>query len=282
MSSDYLIEDIVSYILPHLVQAGDYASEIQKRIVDQPAKSAFSDPAQQALTDADLSIQNFIEVLLLARFPEVCFYGEEYTSSLNDKYFLSTDSIEIWLDPIDGTLRYQKGHDQFSIIISFAVQGICKASIWYLPRLGVFYYGSTWGGIKQGTREDAISGSTGNFRKVSCFGDKIVTYKANGELIEAFSGYQFIDLSEISKPEVIGLYPTSFSEVAALVSNDAGVIDLMIAGKFLEWGGGKCTNFNGDDIPPINPRINPSYKGGIVAASSPELHKELLARVLEL
>lgn len=278
MSDKERVESIASFLLPFIVTAGDYACEIQKRIVNQPSKNQFEDPGAQALTDADLSVQNFIEVALLARFPELCFYGEEYAQSLNQKYFLRDSDLEIWLDPIDGTLRYQNGADQFSTIVSFLKEGHLIACLWYLPKLNVFSYGSEWGGIRQGSREDAIRGYLGESYSLTNDSEvdkKIISYKLDGQLSQNLRDFSLTDISDVSK----AIYATSFSEFSGLVARSAGVIDLLVAGMFYKWGGGRCTNFAGDDFPALDARETPSYGGGVIAAASVELYEKIFNAV---
>jgi myo-inositol-1(or 4)-monophosphatase len=234
------IQEIASFLLPHIVTAGDYAVEIQKRISHQPDKEGFSDPGSQALTDADLSIQNYIEVVLLSRYPELKFYGEEYQQSLNQKYFTgakNSEALEVWLDPVDGTLRYKKGQDQFSCIVSFVVDGYLSASLWYMPALRQFVFGSEWDGIRQGTEEDAKKGNLGRTVSLNPETNTIISYQMSSRTKDALSGYRIIDLSMVDHPDVLNLCPIIFSEFSALVANTAGVIDLLVGGHFLKWGG---------------------------------------------
>ena len=93
-SPNYAIEEIVSFLLPQLLTAGRYAARIQQRIHARPAKSGDTE-FQQALTDADLSVQGFLEVVMLSRFPGVKFFSEELADSLNAKYFPPDGAIEM-------------------------------------------------------------------------------------------------------------------------------------------------------------------------------------------
>jgi len=272
-----LIEEVTRYILPFIVTAGNYSVEIQKRIEHQKDKEQFTDPGSQALTDADLSVQNFIEVALLARYPNLKFYGEEYATSLNQKYFLGGD-LEVWLDPIDGTLKYKNGNDQFSIIMTFLDKGVYQASIWYMPVQQEFMYGSFWGGVRQGNLENALKGEQGNEIILNKESKNIITYQLLGPLKAKLedSGFRVIDLSNVDDEQVKNFCVTSFSKYSALVALSAGVIDLLVGGQFLAWGGGICTDIEGQDIDPIDVFKTSSYLKGVVAASSKELHAELL------
>jgi fructose-1,6-bisphosphatase/inositol monophosphatase family enzyme len=114
--------DILQTLLPHLRVAAAYAHEIQTRIASQPEKSEGRNLFSTALTDADLSIQTFVEVLLLGTFPELRFYGEEHDKTYNTKYFSGIDFGDdgqylLTLDPIDGTRCYMDGHPTYQIIL---------------------------------------------------------------------------------------------------------------------------------------------------------------------
>ncbi len=272
------IEEIASFLLPHMVVAGNYAVEVQKRIEHQPNKEQFSDVCSQALTDADLSVQNYIEVVLLSKYPDLNFYGEEYQESLNQKYFLG-GSLEIWLDPIDGTLRYQKGQDQFSCIVTFVKDGYLLASLWYMPVLKQFVFGSEWGGLRKGTDKEAIEGSLGTSFSLEDDTNAIVTYQMASKTMQALAGYKVIDLSLIDHPDAIDVSLIIFSKFSAFVAETAGVIDLLVGGHFLKWGGGKCTDLTGAPIDAIDVRTMPSYKKGLIAAASSSLHDEIITKL---
>ena len=115
--------EILDCLYPVLRLAADYAVAIQSRIATLPEKSEYGDNFYAtALTDADLTIQTTIELALLARFPEVRFFGEEYQTSYNTKYFRGIDLAEgellVTLDPIDGTRAYLDKLDTFAIILT--------------------------------------------------------------------------------------------------------------------------------------------------------------------
>lgn len=81
--------ELVKRLAALSVTAGAYALKVQDRVAHQPIKSQYDNLFAQALTDADLSVQGFIEVSLLAEFPDIAFFGEEQAHSLNMKYFPS-------------------------------------------------------------------------------------------------------------------------------------------------------------------------------------------------
>jgi myo-inositol-1(or 4)-monophosphatase len=107
---------VLNYLYPFVLVCCRYAVGVQRATLMREEKSAdlFAGP----LTDVDLSIQNFIEVALLARFPEVCFYGEEEGHSLNSKYFSKEGEFKVLLDPIDGTRAFVDKGTHYQIIVS--------------------------------------------------------------------------------------------------------------------------------------------------------------------
>ena len=64
--------EILETLLPPLRLAAHYSRQIQSKIAAQPAKDG-PNPFSAALTDADLSIQTFVEVALLGSFPDLRF-----------------------------------------------------------------------------------------------------------------------------------------------------------------------------------------------------------------
>lgn len=146
--------DLLAALLPYLQVAAAYAQHIQPRIAAQPAKDA-ANFFGAALSDADLSIQTFVEVALLGRFPEVRFYGEEYEQSYNTKYFRAIalgpqDDYLITLDPIDGTQFYLDGHGNYQIILGILNADEFEAAIALTPATQTYVYALRGEGCWQG------------------------------------------------------------------------------------------------------------------------------------
>ena len=137
---------IIEAVLPSLEKAAGYSQAIQANIALQPDKDLYpGNFFASALTDADLSIQTMIEVSLLGSFPNIRFYGEEYESSYNTKYFRSIElgpdgDYLVVLDPIDGTRYYADGHDNYQIILAVLNHDWFEAAIIVSPAYGVYTY----------------------------------------------------------------------------------------------------------------------------------------------
>lgn len=135
---------ILETLLPPLRLAAGYARHIQSKIAAQPDKEG-PNPFSTALTDADLSVQTFVEVALLGSFPDIRFYGEEYEQSYNTKYFRSlalgpAGDYLITLDPIDGTRFYMDGFPNYQIILTVLNADGFEAALAISPAEDCYYY----------------------------------------------------------------------------------------------------------------------------------------------
>jgi fructose-1,6-bisphosphatase/inositol monophosphatase family enzyme len=143
--------ELVEYFLGLLVTAGDYALAIQPQVAGPRQKDGHN-AWVSALTDADLSVQNFMEVATLARFPQVRFFGEEHAQSLNQKYFPGNAEVSVHLDPVNGTFLYKNQRPRWDIIVSVAERGRLTAAVSYVPSSGRFYLALLGRGALTGER----------------------------------------------------------------------------------------------------------------------------------
>ncbi|CAN5827903.1 hypothetical protein BH23CYA1_BH23CYA1_03630 [soil metagenome] len=153
--------EILATLLPFLKVAGAYAQQIQQRIASHPDKFEDGHLFSNALTDADLSVQTFVEVVLLAKFPDLRFYGEEYEKSYNTKYFRAIDlgpqgDYLITLDPIDGTRYYMDGHDNYMIILTVLNADGFEAALALSPAKDCYYYALRGEGTFKGKLNDSL------------------------------------------------------------------------------------------------------------------------------
>ncbi len=130
--------DIIQHLLPYVATAGTYSSCIQNRVGQHAAKDGATS-FHQALSDADLTIQSYLEVIMLARFPELSFFSEEHEQSLNVKYFRPNASLEVLLDPIDGTRCYLDNREHYQIIVAIHDHTELVGALLFQPRLDRCY-----------------------------------------------------------------------------------------------------------------------------------------------
>ncbi|MBI4433805.1 hypothetical protein HY632_03460 [Candidatus Uhrbacteria bacterium] len=127
---DYMT--FVDHLLRCCGKGGAYAVAVQSRIRRQPEKAA-GNAFASALTDADLSIQNFFEVELLGAGYPIRFDPEEAERSLNIGYFPQDAEHTLLLDPVDGTKIYADCIPYFGIACTLLCKSTVVAGVYYMP-----------------------------------------------------------------------------------------------------------------------------------------------------
>jgi len=132
--------DILRTYLPFLIEAGEYSLNIQNRVFAYKNKiTEDSTIMSEALTDADLSIQNMFEIVTLSNFSEIDFVPEEIDKSINIKYFPKDSRIRIFLDPINATKFYKDKSGFYDIIITIVQDKKIVGGVTYIPEKKLFY-----------------------------------------------------------------------------------------------------------------------------------------------
>lgn len=248
-------KEILSELLPFLKVAGTYAQEIQKRISIHPDKYDGDHLFANALTDADLSIQTFIEVTLLAKFPNVRFYGEEYEQTYNTKYFRAIDLGDqgdylVTLDPIDGTRYYMDGHPNYLVMMTVVNADGFEAAIALSPANNCYYYALRGQGTFIGSMEDSLDECKP--LKIEDPGEKVVLGTALSPIADRVrSHYPVIDLkteysSELPVPPINGLLT---GEVAGVILASAQFIDTAALAWMASEMGYPMTTYEGEPLP---------------------------------
>jgi len=165
--------EILNYLLPFVATAGDYSADIQSRVGAHKAKDGAT-AFHHALSDADLSIQSYLEVALLARYPMVSFFSEEQDSSLNVKYFPKKAQLEVLLDPIDGTRSYIDNRPHYQVIVTIHDEHEIVGALSYMPRLDTCYIATRGEGAVRLTHKEVRTGGSGT---------KLTLGKASGPIL---------------------------------------------------------------------------------------------------
>jgi myo-inositol-1(or 4)-monophosphatase len=273
--------EILSTLLPFLKVAGAYAAQIQQRISALPDKYDGDHLFANALTDADLSIQTFIEVALLAKFPNVRFYGEEYEKSHNTKYFRAIDLGEqgdylITLDPIDGTRYYMDGHPNYLIILTVLNADGFEGAIALSPANNRYYYSLR----DQGTFVGSMSDDLDDCKplKIENPGNTVLLGWALSDMAEVVrSRYPTIDLkteysSETPVPPINGLLT---GEVAGVILASAQFIDTAALAWMAKEMGYYLTTYDGSPLPPLSD-CKDYRQSEIIVCATEEMHKGLI------
>lgn len=271
---------ILETLLPHLKVAAGYARQIQKAIAALPAKQA-NNFFSAALTDADLSIQNFVEVALLGTFPQLRFYGEEYESSRNTKYFRGTtlgpqDDYLVTLDPIDGTKFYLDGHSNYQIILGILNRDEFEAAIAITPAQNTYYYALRGEGAFIGTLEDSLEACS-NLRienpKEAIYlglgmGAIAPPLKEHYEVVNVGSDYS----ADVQIPNFNGILS---GDLAGAAIKAAQFIDGAALAFIAKEAGCIVTAFDGSPLLPLH-ECKDYRQPGLLAATSETIHQHLL------
>lgn len=265
---------MVEFYLPVLVIAGDFARGIQPRISGPPLK-----PGQnawvQAITDADHSVQAFVEVATLARFPTAGFYGEEQEQSRNARYFPVDAVTRLWLDPINGTFLYKDQRQGWDIILSITRHGQLLAAISYMPVRQRFYLAIRGYGAFTGDRHASRIGQMSPLATAP--GSRAcVTYQAPGALALLRRHWDAFDIVDDDDPQrdFDNLNDLFTGRLAAYASDSADLLDWGAMAFIVTQAGGMASGLDGRPFDGFdNFQVR---RTDLLVATTPAVHAELL------
>ncbi|MDB9528055.1 inositol monophosphatase family protein [Oscillatoria sp. CS-180] len=280
MSATPTPRQILETLLPPLRMAAGYSRHIQAKIAAQPAKEG-PNKFSMALTDADLSVQTFVEVALLGSFPNIRFYGEEYEQSYNTKYFRAINlgpegDYLVTLDPIDGTLFYMDGFPNYQIIVTVLNADGFEAVLAMSPAEDSYYMAFRGKGTHVGRLDQDLDAcqplEIASSNAPIFLGTRIAPLKS-----KLSDRYEVISVSEDYSPDV------PIPNVNGVLKGQlAGVI--LAAGKFIDGGalsflaqeaGCIVTDHQGQRLPRLDQCTDYALPG-VAIATSPALHSDLI------
>jgi myo-inositol-1(or 4)-monophosphatase len=275
------LDDLVEYYLGVLITAGDFAHEIQSR-VDVRAGKQGQNEWVEAVTDADIAVQTYVEVATLARDPELGFFGEEWAQSANHKYFNAEAETVVNLDPVNGTFLYKSGRDSWDIILSVAHDGDLLAAVSYMPVRGVFYLALRDRGALTGTRDEPRLDAMHALHTQSGSG-VCLTYQAPTERSALSKRFDTFDIVEDYNPE------RAFDNLNDLFT---GRLDAFACrrGEMLDWGaiafivdqaGGTATTLDGAGPLFARNAYRADEHADMLVAANPAVHSEILGLLTE-
>ena len=266
---------LVDHYLPLLVTAGDYGRAIQPQVRGPQAKAGENAWAQ-AITDADLTIQNYFELATLALDPTLGFFGEESAQSANSRYFDAQAETVIHLDPVNATFLYQHQRDGWDIILNISHAGELRTVISYMPASGIFYLavdGQAMTGDRQTPRLEKMRPLTLPPSDRVC-----LTYQAP-EVIAALAGrFQAFDLVLDDDPErgLDNLNELFTGKVAAFACRGGDMLDWGALAYVVESAGGRASRLDGQPLKGLR-NFDPQMQDDMLVAADPSVHAEILA-----
>ncbi len=269
------IVTMVEHYLPVLVTAGDYACNIQSRISGPEQKSG-ENAWTRALTDADLTVQTFVEVATLSRYPEVGFYGEESEHSNNRKYFDPGSDTVVHLDPINGTFLYKNQRTGWDIILSISHQGQLLAAISYMPAKGLFYLAMRGIGAVTGTREHLRISNMQRLRTTT--GSRVcLTYQAPDVITNVSSDFECFDIVQdySADRDLDNLNDLFTGRLDAFACRNGDLLDWGAVAFIVCQAGGVASCLDGSPLHAFDD-FRADDKVDMLVATSQEVHEEIL------
>jgi fructose-1,6-bisphosphatase/inositol monophosphatase family enzyme len=270
------LESLVDYYLGALVTAGDYARAIQRNIAG-PAEKSGPNAWAQAVTDADLAVQTYLEVATLARDPGLGFFGEEHAQSRNHKYFDADAPVTVNVDPVNGTFLYRNGRDGWDIILSIARRGRLIAAVSYMPARGIFYLAVDGHGALTGDRRMPTLAAMAPLATRS--GSRVcLTYQAPA-VIKALRGrFAAFDLVADYDParDIDNLNDLFTGRLDAFVCRGGDLLDWGAVAYIVAAAGGRVSTLSGEPLAGFEAFV-PDRQADMLVAASPAVHEEILA-----
>jgi myo-inositol-1(or 4)-monophosphatase len=267
--------EIINHLQPFMIAAGRYSVQIQENIGTHPAKEG-NTIFHHALSDADLTIQSFFEVIMLSRFPEVSFFSEEGEHSLNVKYFAHNSELEVLLDPIDGTRSYIDHREHFQIIVTIHNRHEIVGVLCYMPRRDRCYVAVKGEGARVLSTSEMAQGAPGTKVSVTPNNGPILLF--NSPELEALLSAHFVvrDLatcyqngsSEHDSTDLLD------GKASAVVLRSCQAIDGGALAFVASEAGASVSHFSGE--PMGNFRTSPKrVLSDVIVATDPELNRKL-------
>jgi 3'-phosphoadenosine 5'-phosphosulfate (PAPS) 3'-phosphatase len=272
------IQDIIRFYLPHMKIAGDYSIQIRSRVHSQrPKHSKDSTLISEALTDADLSVQNYFEVVTLSKYNNIQFISEETARSINQKYFPSSTMFKILLDPINNTFYYQEGSGEHDIAITFVDGQKIVGAIIYIPDKKVFFLADQKNAYSL-TAQELYDGLNWRVLKLRSNSNIIVTYKLpskfkNKSLKMPFTLYN-MDTDYSKDSTNFSLHDIFFGNIGGFFRNNSPGIDWGAIGYIVLKAGGVLVDYEEKPIGEYN--LNGFRTSSLICASNNTLSKAIV------
>jgi len=251
-------ENTASEFLKVALQAANRAAEISRSYY----AGNFTVTTKEDLTpvtQADIECEQAIREIILNRFPEHGFYGEETGQTQADAEYL-------WLvDPIDGTKGFVRQYPFFSTQIALMhrgeiVVGVSSGTMmdelaWAEKGQGAWLNGERLV-ISASDNPDRAAVSVGNLKSIadSDGWDALGSIVARADRIRGYGDFYHYHLLAAGKIE-------------AVIESDVNILDIAALSIIVNEAGGVFTNLNGEP---------PDLEIRSVLAANPSLHAQYL------
>ena len=220
-------------------------------------------PDQSPVTIADVETEHAIKNIILDRFPQHGFFGEE-TGKVNPNAEFN------WLiDPIDGTKSFVRGYPMFSTQIALMQGDELILGVSNAPGFNELAYAEQGKGAFLNHKPIGVSGYTALNQSALSLGN-IASLAASpqwanlGQLItqvQRIRGYG----------DFLHYHLLAAGKIDAVIESDVNILDIAALSVIVREAGGVFTDLNGNTLN--------LHTKTVLAAASAELHADILARL---
>ncbi|RMG60214.1 MAG: inositol-phosphate phosphatase [Gammaproteobacteria bacterium] len=229
---------------------GDYAVELKAD--------------QSPVTVADVETERTIRAIILEAFPDHGFFGEE-TGKVNEEAEYN------WLiDPIDGTKSFVRHYPFFSTQIALMHGNELVLGVSNAPLFGELAYAEKGRGAwlndepVQVSGETTLAGTSLSMGNIATLAGQPSRWNALGEIVQSVNrtrGYG----------DFYHYHLLAAGKIDAVVESDVNILDIAALSVIVREAGGVFTDLEGQPLTLATTSV--------LAASSAELHGELLGRL---
>lgn len=222
------------------------------------------------VTQADVQVEELIKTELEGRFPGLPIVGEETSSELD-----VDDGEYIAVDPIDGTSNYLRGTPFFAVTLAYLQGGWPVAGVVIDPVHQVTYSATRGGGATR--NGEPLAFSEENVRSLRRATVSLPGESLPRQLRERFLGRIAGRLNRMQSLRSVALELAGLAAgwIDAAVFGSISVWDVAAGCLIVEEAGGVWTAIDGRKVP----FGDSGSRYSILAASSPELHGEILSLI---
>jgi histidinol-phosphatase len=229
----------MSPFLSAALEAAQAAGEIIARLYRETLPVSYK-ADQSPVTRADVESERAIRSLLVERFPDHGFYGEETGRERADAEY-------VWLvDPIDGTKSFVRRYPMFSTQIALMHRGQLLVGVSSAPVYGDLAYAERGAGAwLNGERArvsnvDAIERcalSAGNLKTLAT-GPRWASYGRVVSRVDRIRGYG----------DFLHYHLLASGRIDAVIESDVNILDIAALVVIIEEAGGKFTDLDGRPV----------------------------------
>lgn len=289
-------------ILASAVSVASKAGSEVRRILETGKLDVVDKGIQDFQTEADRTAQRLIVASLTRAFPKCTIVGEENldVDEEADRKLLSTsfdeevlakvlpkeyeevreEDITIWVDPLDGTAEFVKGHlDHVTVLIGFSLRGKAVAGVVHQP-----FYNYTSG--LQNLTGRTMWGLVG----FGCFGVSPKPMPDGKLIVTTTASHNNKDIDEsiaALKPDEVLRVGGAGHKVLLVIEGSAHAYVFASSGSkrwdtcapeaLLKSLGGQLTDITGKEIE-YSHRLDGNYQNymGIIASANRDLHSRII------